>query len=70
MNIFLILFIVPCHLISIGGIIDLQYVFRDYDTIEFTLTCKTIYWCAIGFGNTYSNADLIRIANVSGVLTI
>ncbi|CAD8092049.1 unnamed protein product [Paramecium sonneborni] len=71
MNIFILLILQPCLMIQLlDGLIVLEYQFVDYNNIQFTLMCKTQYWCLIGFGITYSNADIIRMSNVNGILNI
>ncbi|CAD8069053.1 unnamed protein product [Paramecium primaurelia] len=71
MNILILLILQPCLMIQLlDGLMIVEYQFVDYNNIQFTLTCKTQFWCLIGFGSTYSNADIIRMSNVNGLLKI
>lgn len=36
----------------------------------FQLTCETLGWCYIGFGDAYPNADIIRLSSANNVVKI
>jgi hypothetical protein len=46
------------------------YSMQDTTFVTFTLTCKTLSWCAIGFGSAYPNADIIRLQATNAVVSV
>ena len=51
---------------------DVQFSYMIVDTtfVTYTLTCKTQFWCAIGFGSSHPNADMIRLQMDNNVVTV
>jgi hypothetical protein len=43
---------------------------QDQTFVTFTLTCKTLKWCAIGFGDSMPNADIIRMSTSNNIVVI
>lgn len=42
--------------------IDLNYEVISGNEIILELICKTQSWCAIGFGDSMINADIVRVS--------
>jgi hypothetical protein len=42
---------------------NMTYTINDQTFVTIELSCITTGWCAIGFGSTMSNADIICLSN-------
>jgi hypothetical protein len=57
--------------IKLGNRFEFTYTLLDSTFVRLELTCTTPFWCAVGFGDSMTNADIILVYQSSpGVIEV